>query len=48
MFNELLGKVPSGSGAGSWGPAELALSVVGTSVEKAEKGDLNISWRKEN
>lgn len=42
MFNELLGKVPSGSGAGSWGPAELALSVVGTPVEKAEKGDLNI------
>lgn len=42
MFNELLGKVPSGSGAGSWGPAELALSVVGTPVNKADKGDLNI------
>lgn len=42
FFNELLGKVPSGSGAGSWGPAELALSVVGTPVNKAEKGDLNI------
>mgnify|MGYP001358686558 CR=1 FL=1 len=42
FFNELLGKVPSGSGAGSWGPAELALSVVGTPVEKADKGDLNI------
>jgi hypothetical protein len=41
-FEELLGKVPSGSGAGSWGPAELALSVVGTPVNKAEKGDLNI------
>lgn len=42
FFNELLGKVPAGSGAGSWGPAELALSVVGTPVNKAEKGDLNI------
>lgn len=42
FFNELLGKVPSGSGAGSWGPAELALSVVGTPVNKADKGDLNI------
>jgi len=42
FFNELLGKVPSGSGAGSWGPAELALSVVGTPVNKAEKGDLNV------
>lgn len=42
FFNDLLGKVPSGSGAGSWGPAELALSVVGTPVNKAEKGDLNI------
>lgn len=42
FFQELLGKVPSGSGAGSWGPAELALSVVGTPVVKADKGDLNI------
>lgn len=42
FFKELLGKVPSGSGAGSWGPAELALSVVGTPVVKADKGDLNI------
>ena len=42
FFNELLGKVPAGSGAGSWGPAELALSVIGTPVNKAEKGDLNI------
>jgi len=40
FVNELLQKVPSGSGAGSWGPAELGLSIVGTPVKKADKGDL--------
>jgi hypothetical protein len=45
FFKTLLGKVPSSGGAGSWGPAELALAIVGTPVKKATKGDLNIGGR---
>lgn len=46
FFNELLQKVPQGSGAGSWGPAELGLSIIGSPVKKAEKGDLSLGDRK--
>jgi hypothetical protein len=46
LADRLLAMKPSGSGAGSWGPGELGLSILGKPVNKSGKGDLEVDGKK--
>jgi hypothetical protein len=46
FIKSLMAMKPAGSGAGSWGPGEVGLAVLGTPVNKMGKGDLNVGGKK--